>query len=108
MHNVYMAISIITELIATSFIKTTDGFTKLWPSILVIASYAICFYCFSKALFNINLSFAYALWSGLGIIVSTLVSIFIYKEGISAAGIAGIILILAGVVIINLAGTSSH
>ena len=99
MHNVYMAISIITELIATSFIKTTDGFTKLWPSIFVIASYAICFYCFSKALFNINLSFAYA---------STLVSIFIYKEGISAAGIAGIILILAGVVIINLAGTSSH
>lgn len=108
MHNIYLAISIITELIATSFIKTTDGFTKLRPSIFVIAAYAICFYSFSKALFNINLSFAYALWSGLGIIVSTIVSIFIYKEEISAAGIIGIILILAGVLIINLFGTSSN
>lgn len=108
MHNLYLAISIVTELVATSFLKTTEGFTKLWPSILVIISYVICFYSFSKALFSVNLSFAYALWSGLGIVVSTLVSIFIYKEGITAAGVFGIILILAGVVIINLSGTSSN
>lgn len=108
MHNLFLAISIVTELIATSFLKTTEGFTKLWPSLLVIVSYVICFYCFSKALFNINLSFAYALWSGLGIVVSTLVSVLIYKEEISAAGVFGIVLILAGVIIINLSGTSSH
>ena len=108
MHNLYLAISIVTELLATSFLKSTEGFTKLWPSIFVAISYAKCFYFFSKALFSVNLSFAYALWSGLGIIVSTLVSIFIYKEAISAAGVFGIILILAGVVIINLAGTSSN
>lgn len=108
MHNLYLAISIATELLATSFLKTTEGFTKLGPSLLVIISYAVCFYCFSKALFNVNLSFAYALWSGLGIVVSTLVSIFIYKEAISAAGVFGIVLILAGVIIINLSGTSSN
>lgn len=108
MHNLYLAISIVTELIATSFLKTTEGFTKLGPSLLVIICYVICFYCFSKALFSVNLSFAYALWSGLGIVVSTLVSIFIYKEAISAAGILGIILILVGVIIINLSGTPSN
>lgn len=108
MHNLYLAISIVTELLGTTFIKSTEGFTKLGPSLFVIISYAICFYCFSKALFSVNLSFAYALWSGLGIVVSTLVSIFLYKEAISAAGVFGIILILAGVVIINLAGTSSN
>lgn len=106
MASIYLAISIATELIATSFLKTTEGFTKLWPSLIVIVGYVICFYCFSKALFSLNLSFAYALWSGLGIVVSTLVSVFIYKEAISAAGIFGIILILAGVVIINLFGAS--
>lgn len=106
MGNLYLTISIITELIATSFLKTTEGFTRLWPSLLVIVSYSICFYCFSKSLFSVNLSFAYAIWSGLGIVVSTIVSIFIYKESISAAGVVGIILILVGVVIINLSGES--
>jgi len=108
MHNIYLAISIITELLATTFLKSTEGFTKLGPSLFVAISYAVCFYCFSKALFSVNLSFAYALWSGLGIVVSTLVSFFLYKEAISAAGVFGIILILAGVVIINLSGTSSN
>lgn len=108
MHNLYLAIAIVTELLGTTFIKSTEGFTKLGPSIFVALSYAVCFYFFAKSLDSVNLSFAYALWSGLGIVVSTLVSIFIYKEAISAAGVFGIILILAGVTIINLAGTSSN
>lgn len=108
MHNLYLAIAIAGELVGTSFLKSTEGFTKLWPSLIVIAAYGICFFSFSKALYSINLSFAYALWSGLGIVVSTLVSVFVFKEGITPLSIFGILLILAGVVILNVAGTSSN
>lgn len=101
-----LAVAIVGELIGTVFLKSTEGFTRLWPSIIVIVSYSICFYAFSKALFSINLSVAYAVWSGLGIVVSTVVSIFLYKEQITGAGIFAIILILTGVVILNVFGTS--
>lgn len=106
MHNVFLAIAIGGELLGTTFLKYTEGFTKLWPSVITIISYGVCFYCFARALEHINLSFAYALWSGLGIVVSTLVSVFIFKEGITPGGIAGIVLILIGVVVINLFGTT--
>ena len=77
----------------------------MWPSLITILSYGICFYCFARALEHLNLSFAYAVWSGLGIVVSTLVSVFLFKEGVTPAGVFGILLILAGVVILNLFGT---
>lgn len=106
MYNVFLAISIVTELIATTFLKYTEGFTKLWPSVITILAYGICFYCFSRALEHINLSFAYALWSGLGIVVSTMISVFLFKESITFGGLIGIVLIIVGVVILNLCGTS--
>lgn len=106
MYNLYLAIAIAGELLGTSFIKATEGFTKLWPSVITILSYAICFYSFAKVLEHINLSFAYALWSGLGIVVSTLISVFVFKEGITPGAVVGIVLILAGVVILNIFGTS--
>lgn len=105
MYNVFLAIAIGGELLGTTFLKYTEGFTKLWPSLITIVSYGICFYCFAKALEHINLSFAYAVWSGLGIVVSTLVSVFLFKEGVTPAGVFGILLILAGVVILNLFGS---
>ncbi len=105
MYNLLLAIAIGGELIGTTFLKYTEGFTKLWPSIITILSYGICFYAFSKALTHINLSFAYAVWSGLGIVVATLVSVFLFKESITPAGIGGIVLILIGVVILNMFGT---
>lgn len=105
MYNIFLAIAIGGELLGTTFLKYTEGFTKLWPSLITILSYGICFYCFARALEHINLSFAYAVWSGLGIVVSTLVSVFLFKEGVTPAGVFGILLILAGVVILNLFGT---
>lgn len=105
MYNVFLAIAIGGELLGTTFLKYTEGFTKLWPSLITIVSYGICFYCFAKALEHINLSFAYAVWSGLGIVVSTLISVFLFKEGVTPAGVFGILLILAGVVILNLFGS---
>ncbi|MCQ4635123.1 multidrug efflux SMR transporter [Anaerovorax odorimutans] len=105
MYNLFLAIAIGGELIGTTFLKYTEGFTKLWPSLVTIVSYGVCFYCFARALEHINLSFAYAIWSGLGIVVATLVSVFLFKQGITPAGIAGIVLILIGVVVLNLFGT---
>lgn len=104
-HYLLLAVAIIGELIGTTFLKYTEGFTKLYPSLITIAAYVVCFYSFSKALQYINLSVAYAVWSGLGIIVATLVSVYLFKESITPAGIAGIVLILAGVTILNLYGT---
>lgn len=105
MYNLFLAIAIGGELIGTTFLKYTEGFTKLWPSVVTILSYSICFYCFSKALLHINLSIAYAVWSGLGIVVATLISVFLFKQDITPFGIVGIVLILIGVVILNLFGT---
>lgn len=101
----YLALAIVTELIGTTYLKYSEGYTKLVPTVISIASYGFCFYIFSKSLLTINLSVAYATWSAVGLIVTTLISIFIFKEGITAAGTAAIIMITAGVIILNLYGT---
>ena len=102
----FLALAIVGELIGTTLLKASEGFTKFIPSIFSIACYVICFYFFSKSLENINLSIAYATWSGIGIIAATLISVFLYKEQISVIGVIGIILIVIGAVILNFYGTS--
>lgn len=101
----FLAIAIAGELIGTTFLKYSDGYTKLVPSVISILSYGLCFYVFSKSLLSINLSVAYATWSAVGLIVTTLISVYIFKEGITPAGIAAILMITAGVVVLNLYGT---
>lgn len=95
------------ELVGTTLMKYSNGFSKLAPAIGCIISFIICFFFLSKSLQNMSLSIAYATWSGVGIIASTIISVLIFKEGISALGILGIILIVGGVVIVNLFGTVS-
>lgn len=102
---VLLGISIALELIGTTFLKMSMGFTKFWPSLLCIISYVVCFWVFSKVLLNINLSVGYATWSAVGIIVSTLLSVFLFKESITVWGVIGIILVVTGVVMLNLCGT---
>lgn len=104
----YLAIAIVGELIGTTYLKYSDGFTKLWPSVISIVSYGLCFFIFSKSLQSINLSVAYATWSAVGLIVTSLISVFIFKEGITPAGIAAIVMITAGVVVLNLYGTPAN
>lgn len=105
MHYLLLAISIAGELIGTTYLKYSEGYTKLVPSTISIVAYVICFFTFSKCLLQLNLSIAYATWSAVGLIVTALLSIFLFKEQITPIGIAAIIMITAGVVILNLYGT---
>lgn len=100
-----LAVAIAFELIGTSFLKMSAGFTKLYPTLACIGAYIICFYSFSKSLLNINLSIAYATWSAVGVIAATLLSVFLFKEQITVWGVVGIIIVIIGVVMLNLCGT---
>ncbi|PWG81945.1 DMT family transporter [Pararcticibacter amylolyticus] len=98
----FLLIAIISEIIATSALKASEQFSKLVPSLIVIIGYASAFYFLSLTLKKMNLGIAYALWSGVGIVLVTAIGAILYKQKPDLPAIAGIILILAGVVIINL------
>ncbi len=104
MQFLYLALSIIGELIGTSLIKASEGFSKLYPTIGTLLVFTFSFFMLSMALKTIPLNIAYAIWSGLGIVATTAISVFIWKEKINVASVMGIILILVGVVVLNIFG----
>ncbi|KAB8135721.1 multidrug efflux SMR transporter [Gracilibacillus oryzae] len=104
MSYLYLLLAIIGELIGSSLLKASEGFSKLYPTIGVIVAFIACFFFLSLSLKTIPLNTAYAIWSGIGIVATTIISVLIWKEKINMASVAGIILILAGVVILNLYG----
>ncbi len=97
----YLAIAIITEVIATNALKASEEFTKIIPSIVVVAGYGVTFYCMTLLLRTLPIGIMYALWSGLGIVLITIIGAFIYKEIPDVPAVIGIGLIIAGVVVIN-------
>lgn len=102
----YLAIAILAEVVATSALKYSDGFTKPLASIVVVAGYGIAFYCLSVVLKTIPIGIAYAIWAGLGIVLISIVGYFFYQQKLDVAAIVGISLILVGVVIINVFSTA--
>ena len=109
MHWIYLIIAILGEVIATSSLKASEGFTKVIPSTVVVIGYSVTFYFLSLALKYIPLGIAYAIWCGIGIVLVTLVGWFFYKQAIDIPAIIGIVLIFAGVLVINLFSKSvSH
>jgi small multidrug resistance pump len=108
-HYLYLALAIVSEVIGSSFIKASDGFTKAAPAVVVVVTYLIIFYFLSIALRGIQLGLAYAIWAGVGIVLTSLVSVFIFKQSIDFPAIVGIALIISGVVIINFfSKTTTH
>lgn len=101
MKYLYLAVAIVFEVIGSSFIKASDGFTKLWPTVLTFIAFVICFYALSIALRSIPLGIAYASWAGLGIVLTALVSVFVFKQSVDLPAILGMGLIIAGVIVIN-------
>ncbi|OZI46285.1 QacE family quaternary ammonium compound efflux SMR transporter [Bordetella genomosp. 5] len=106
---VYLGVAIIAEIIATSALKSSEGFTRLWPSVLTVAGYGVAFYFLSLTLREIPVGVAYAIWSGVGIVLISLVGLVLFRQTLDAAAIVGMALIVAGVVVINLfSKTAGH
>jgi multidrug transporter EmrE-like cation transporter len=99
---IYVGIAIIGEVVATSFLRASAGFTQLVPSIIVVVGYGITFYFFSLALQTIPVGIGYAIWSGVGIVLISIIAYFVYGQSLDLPAIIGIGLILAGVLVINL------
>jgi small multidrug resistance pump len=101
-HYIYLSIAIVSEVIATSALKESEGFTRLWPSIVVMVGYAIAFYFLSLVLKTISVGVVYAIWSGAGIVLITLVAWVLFGQSLDVPAIIGLLLIIVGVVVLNL------
>ncbi len=106
MNWLYLAIAIMSEVVATSALKAAEGFTRLWPSLLVVIGYASAFYFLSLTLRTIPLGVAYAIWSGVGVALVSIVGWVIYHQSLSTGALVGIALIVSGVVVLNLSSTT--
>lgn len=104
---VYLLIAIVGEVIATSFLRASAGFTQLVPSVVVVVGYGITFYFFSLALQTIPVGIGYAIWSGVGIVLVSIIAYFAYGQSLDLPALIGIGLILAGVLVINVFSQSS-
>jgi small multidrug resistance pump len=104
---IYLTLAIITEVSGTVCLKLSDGFSKLWPSILIFVFYAISFSFTTLAVKKIDLSVVYAIWSGLGTALVVIVAILYFKEPVTLLKILSISLIVLGVIGLNL-GSSVH
>jgi len=94
--------AVLSEVIATTSLKFSEGFTKLVPSIIVVVGYGLSFYLLSMTLKVMPIGIAYALWSGIGITLTVLLGKIIWNESLDWARITGIILIIMGILVINL------
>ncbi|AUT59720.1 MULTISPECIES: DMT family transporter [Paraburkholderia] len=97
-----LGIAIVAEVIATSALRASEGFTRLVPALVVLLGYGISFYCLSLTLKSLPVGIVYAIWSGVGIVLITLVAIVMYRQVPDLAAVAGLSLIVAGVVVLNL------
>jgi small multidrug resistance pump len=103
---VYLAVAIVAEVIATSALKASDAFTKPVPLIITAIGYAVAFYFLALTLRSIPVGIAYAIWSGLGIVLISLVGVLWFRQSLDAPAIAGLTLIVAGVIVINVFSNS--
>jgi len=109
MNYLYLALAIVAEVIATTALKRTDQFTRLWPSVIVAVGYLVAFYLLTLVLDRMSVGVVYAMWSGLGIVLVTIVAAVLYRERPDGPAILGMTLIVAGVLLMNLfSKTVSH
>ncbi len=98
---IFLALAIVFEIIATSFLKKSEEFSKLWPSVATVIGYAAAFYFLSITLRQIPVGITYAIWSGVGIVFITLIGVIAFKQVPDLPAIIGIALIVIGVIVIN-------
>ena len=104
MQYLFLGAAIVLEIIATTLLKASAGFTKLLPGLGCVIFYALCFYLFSRALLNIDLGVAYATWCAGGIVATTIISALVFGQKINLIGIISIVFMVVGCVVLNLLG----
>ncbi|HZZ10120.1 MAG TPA: SMR family transporter [Paraburkholderia sp.] len=97
-----LAIAIVAEVIATSAMRASEGFSRLLPAVVVVIGYGIAFYCLSLTLRSIPVGIVYAVWSGAGIVLITLVAVVMYRQIPDLPALIGLGLIIAGVAVLNI------
>ena len=102
----FLFVAIVSEVVATSSLKSSDGFTRLWPSVAVVVGYGIAFYFLALTLRVIPMGVVYAVWSGIGIVLITLVGWLLFSQKLDLPALLGIGLIAAGVVVMNVFSSS--
>lgn len=103
----YLSIAIISEVIATTALKSSESFSRLIPSLVVVVGYSIAFYTLSLSLRTIDVGVAYAIWAGLGIVLIAILGVIVHQETIDLAGALGMALIISGVFVLNVCSNAS-
>lgn len=101
---VYLLLAIAFEVVATSLLKFSDGFTRLWPTVGSLAGYVVAFVLLAIVVRHVPVGVAYAMWAGLGTAAIAAVGVMFLNESLTFAKIAGIVLVIGGVVTLNLGG----
>ncbi len=107
MQYIYLLVAIVGEVIGTTLLTASNGMSKLWPTLAALLAYGVTFFFLSLTLKTMPAGVAYAIWSGVGIVLIGLISWVIYKQHLDAAAICGMALILAGVLVIQVFSKSS-
>lgn len=103
---VYLSLAILFEVVATSCLRVSDGFTRLVPAVVVVIGYAAAFYFLSLALRQMSLGVAYSIWAGVGVVLIALIGWALFDQVLDAAAIVGMTLIVGGVVVIYVFSTA--
>ncbi|MFL5283400.1 MAG: SMR family transporter [Rhodopila sp.] len=98
----FLGLAILAEVCATSALKASDGFTRLWPSVVVLIGYAIAFGFLSLTLRSMPVGIAYAIWSGIGVVLVSAVGWAWFRQSLDQPALLGMALIIAGVLVVNL------
>jgi small multidrug resistance pump len=105
---VMLAVAIVAEVTATLSLRASEGLTKLWPTVVVGIGYVISFWLMAWALKSLNVGPVYAIWSGLGTIGAFIGGVLLFGEKVAVTTVAGAVLIVLGVIVMNLGGGISH
>lgn len=105
---VFLAGAIIAEVIATTALKASDGFTRPWPSILTALGYAAAFFLLAQTLRSLPTGMVYAMWSGIGIVLISIAAWFVHGQKLDLPAVIGMGLIIAGVAVMNMFSSTAH
>ena len=103
---VYLLLAIVSEVVATSARKSSESFSRLWPSVLTVVGYGVAFYLLSLTLREMPVGIAYAIWSGVGIVLVSLAAVVLFGQKLDLPALIGMGLIVAGVIVINVCSKS--